>query len=366
MLREGERRHPPLSGGGEGYDEPPADGFRTAVIGGGVFGATAALELARAGVRVDLFERHADLVLGTTRANQGRLHHGYHYPRSPIADMREHAKRFETLFPQSVITNNQHYYCVARERSHVTGGQYIDFCEKIEMPYSHHFPDAVRRDSVDVSVRVPEALIDVDILRETLRQGLLRHRVRTHFGRAVALADLDGYDLVINATYGRMTDRVLRFEVCETALIRLGPALAAQSFVVMDGPFISLDPVPGTDLHKLYHVVHSVHAANLGREPLVPAKLAPLVDQGPVRTPLTNVHLMLGTARDFLRGMDGAEYHGSLFAVRAVLPDVDATDERPTLVDQDGRLVSILSGKIDMAAWAAEQVVAIVRGMSAG
>src|SRR5690242_13856352 len=124
MLREGERRRPPLSGEGEGYDEPSVNGFMTAVIGGGVFGGTAALELGRAGVRVDLFERHADLVLGTTRANQGRLHHGYHYPRSPTADMREHAKRFETLFPESVITNNQHYYCIARERSHVTGAQY--------------------------------------------------------------------------------------------------------------------------------------------------------------------------------------------------------------------------------------------------
>src|SRR5690348_15100166 len=131
MLQEDERRRQLLSHRGQSHDEPLANGLRTAVIGGGVFGATAALELARAGVRVDLFERHADLVLGTTRANQGRLHHGYHYPRSPIADMREHANRFEALFPEAVITKNQHYYCVARERSHVTGSQYIDFCDQI-------------------------------------------------------------------------------------------------------------------------------------------------------------------------------------------------------------------------------------------
>jgi hypothetical protein len=45
-----------------------------------------------------------------------------------------------------------------------------------------------------------------------------------------------------------------------------------------------------------------------------------------------------------------------MFSVRAVLPNVDATDERPTLVERDGNVVSILSGKICTAVTAARQV----------
>ena len=50
---------------------------------------------------------------------------------------------------------------------------------------------------------------------------------------------------------------------------------------------------------------------------------------------------------------------GSRFAVRAVLPDVDATDERPTLVERDGNHISILSGKMNMAVWAARRALEI-------
>jgi len=53
------------------------------VLGAGIYGCMAALELAAAGFSVDLFERRQDILLGATQANQGRLHLGYHYPRSP-------------------------------------------------------------------------------------------------------------------------------------------------------------------------------------------------------------------------------------------------------------------------------------------
>jgi hypothetical protein len=42
-----------------------------------------------------------------------------------------------------------------------------------------------------------------------------------------------------------------------------------------------------------------------------------------------------------------------------VLPDVDATDERPTLVERDGNHISILSGKMNMAVWAARRALEI-------
>jgi hypothetical protein len=111
-------------------------------------------------------------------------------------------------------------------------------------------------------------------------------------------------------------------------------------------------------------VVNSVHLARLGEVPSDDgghyARL--LASLGPRRTPWTHFPAMLETAGRHLRGMAlGGQgltiYHGSLFSVRAVLPDVDATDERPTLVERDGNVVGILSGKICTAVAAARQVV---------
>lgn len=331
--------------------------MRAGVIGGGLFGCAAAVELARHGVEVDLFERHGDILLGATRANQGRLHHGYHYPRVGV-DMRPHARAFAARFPDAIRRDARHYYAVAAEGSKVTGVEYLDFCRKAGLPFTRHIPSVVIPTAVQECVRVPESYVDVRALRAILSVQLRRGGVKRHLHTAITPDDLD-HDWVVQATYGQPSALPLRFEVCETALIRLGRHMERMSFVVMDGPFLSLDPF-GVG-HMLYDVTHTVHHANVGTEPEIPNHLAPLIDRGVVFTPHTRVEAMLQTARRFLRGMGMPEYLGSMFAVRAVQPDVDATDERPTLVERNGRVITVLSGKICSAVWAAEQVTAAVR-----
>ena len=332
--------------------------MKAAVIGGGIFGCTAAIELARAGLDVDLYEQHADILLGASRANQGRLHHGYHYPRAGVV-MRPHARRFAARFPDAIRSSTRHYYCVAAEGSAVTGAEYLDFCRRTGLPFQRHTPSVVQAGAVDECVRVPESHVDIRALRGLLSSQLHRTKVRRHLNTAVQPEEL-GHDWVVQATYGQPWGRPLRYEVCETALIRLGQHMAKLSFVVMDGPFVSLDPTPaGT--HMLYDVAHSVRAANVGDKPEIPEHLAPLIDRGVVHTPHTQVEAMLGTARRFLRGVGMPEYCGSMFTVRAVLPDVDGTDERPTLVERDGRVLRVLSGKICSAVKAAGDVLAAVR-----
>jgi hypothetical protein len=332
---------------------------RAAVIGAGIFGCVTAVELARNGFEVDLYDRHSRILQGASQANCARLHHGYHYPRVPQPDMARHAARFAARFPGTVDRSASHHYCVARDGSRTTAAEFLDFCDRLGLPYEVATPPQVR-DSVDVCVRVPESAVDVDALRDVLRRELLAARVMFYPQSDVTPDDLAGYDWIIQATYGRDSGRVLRWEVCETALVRLGEHFAGLSFVVLDGPFACIDPEPGTDQHVLYDVVNSVHANNVGFAPEIPAHLAELVDRGPVFTDYTRVEAMLHTASRFF-DIGTPRYCGSRFTVRAVLPDVDATDERPTLVERDGNVVRILSGKIDSAVWAAEMVAAIVR-----
>jgi glycine/D-amino acid oxidase-like deaminating enzyme len=331
---------------------------RAAVVGGGVYGCTIAADLARAGHRVDLYERHLDLVRGASRATQGRLHAGYHYPRSlPTAlAARADAARFAARFPRAVDRSHTHCYAVAGEGSLTGADAYLAFCGRLGGGHAVAEEPLLR--GVEVAVRVPEALVSASALRELLRAALKTARVPVHFGAAVDPGAL-GHSLVVVAAYGAGWPEPLRWEVCETALVRLGAAYARRSFVVLDGAFVSLDPVPGSRLHLLYDVAHSVHAANVGLAPEVPGHLAHLLDRGPVVTPHTRVGAMLATARRFLPGLGDPAYKGSSFTVRAVLPGVEETDERPTLLRRDGRVVHVLAGKIDGAPAAAERVVAM-------
>jgi hypothetical protein len=319
---------------------------RVAVVGGGIFGCTAAAELAREH-HVTLYERHSDLLHGAARAHQGRIHRGYHYPRDPHAgDLAVRAAEFESRFPGTVVVGGVHHYLIA-EDSRVDVATYRRFVASAGLPWWPATPALVRADTVTACITVPERFVVADALRGTLRRDLAG--VDLVLG---AEADVDAlaerYDFVVDATYGRHWPEPLQYEVCETVLVELGPQFAGQGFVVMDGDYISLDP-HGRH-HMLYDVRHSVHAVND-----TPDHLVPLIDRGLVYTVHSRMDAMLATAGRFLAGLARPVYRGSYFTVRAVVPD-DGTDARPTLIRTDGNVVRVLAGKMVSAPWAARQV----------
>jgi hypothetical protein len=336
---------------------------KIAVIGGGVFGTTAAVDLAHAGAQVDLYEARSDILLGATARCQARLHRGYHYPRSDATatTARDGAMEFEARYPQAIRRSVHHYVVAAGSK--VTPQEYLSFCDRLGLFYEVvQNPRHVH--TAELVVRVPEAFVDVDMLRRLIRRDLAQSGVGVFLDHSSP--NLDNYDLVVQATYGQPWSKPLRYEVCEVALLELG-RYDDESYVVIDGDYISLDP--HGQLYALYDVKHSVHAVTEGEWPATfPSEYQDLLRRmGPVRTTVSNVNKMIESAGRFLWGLDPGGrgvsiYHGSWFAVRAVLPDVDATDERPTLVERSGNVISVLSGKICTAVTAAQSVTEAVLG----
>jgi len=339
---------------------------RAAVIGGGIFGCTIATDLALAGVQVELFEARSDILGGATARCQARLHRGYHYPRSDAtaAAARDGFDEFVARWPAAVRMSAQHNYVIADPAldTHTSPGQFLSFCERLGLPYTITAHPMVF--NADLQVRVREGIVEVDVLRRLLRRELAMAGVGLHLGARVD--QCDEFDWVIWATYGQPWPRPLRYEIRELALVELG-RYGRESFVVLDGDFVSLDPWQG--LHALYDVKHSVHHSNVGLEPEIPREYADLLRRpGLMRSGPTRVDAMLENAGRFLRAVDPrgrgvSLYHGSMYSVRAVLPDVDATDERPTLVEVQGNQISVLSGKMSTAPATARSIVKDIFGM---
>lgn len=333
--------------------------MRVAVVGGGIFGCTIAVDLARAGAQVDLYEARSDILQGATARCQARLHRGYHYPRSDLtaAAARDASAVFEARYPEAVVKAPVHYYAIA-PGSLTSPDEYLAFCERLGLPYKV-VDNPPRLHGVDLCVEVDEAIISVSVLSRLLRRDLYRAGVAMHLGQQVDPEGLSGYDLTVLATYGRPWLHPLRYEICEVAILELG-RYGGESYVVQDGPFTSLDPYKG--LYILYDVVHSVHAANVGYEPEVPSEYLDLLRRPTAAdTPLSNFDKMVDSAGRFLSMLDPGGrgvsiYHRSMFSVRAVLPGVDSTDARPTLIERSGDVIHVLSGKICTAVTAAKRV----------
>lgn len=354
------------------------DGYRVAVVGGGIFGVTAALRLARAGHRVALYERRADLLMEASRANQRRLHRGYHYPRSAATARAsaQGARSFVAEFPEAAVRGQRHYIAIARHDSLVSATDYVRFCQSMGLDFREEYPPFLRRRMVDLSLRVRETTIDIDALRWACWRRLLRAGVdvRLNTRWPVAASVSKETDWVVVATYAALNDIEgaapasavpYQFEICEKPLLRLPQEYRGTSMVVLDGPFMCFDPVAGThDTFLAGNVRHAIHATTVGRYPLIPAGLLERLNNGPHRGPPdARWRAFIADGARFFAAFRRADYLGSFFTTRAVLPGLEDTDARPTVVRLiDERTVTVFGGKISTCVEAAHDVVRLVSG----
>lgn len=357
--------------------------MRIAVIGAGLFGCTMAIQAARAGHEVHLYDKSRSIMASATFCNQFRLHRGYHYPRSMEtgAQCRSGNSSFYEEYRAAVITpderkRGEQIYAIARAGSKVDGAAYLKFLEASELPYRirERREPLLDPDALEMAVSVLESGIDYDILSSDVRRKLEVHRIVMHLETPVTAFMRSHFDRIVIACYAGTNKaalalgcevKPLQFEVVEKPVIRLPKKYAKTGIVVMDGEFCSVDPYGRTGLHVMGHVKHAIWHSNTGNSAEIPEPLTDCVDQGIVEKPsLTRFDAMRSDAARYLPFVQDAEHVGSMYTVRAVLPNVDATDERPTEVEAlDDQVIRIFSGKLGTAVDAARSALFMMLAM---
>jgi hypothetical protein len=186
--------------------------------------------------------------------------------------------------------------------------------------------------------------------------------------------DFDKYDYVVIATYANNNKLIehlphaqkdFQFELCEKPVLRLPQKFQGKGIVVIDGPFMCIDPMGSSSYHVMGNVVHAIHSKNIGLYPIVPPEFAPLLNNGIIKNPpITNIKKFLAHAGEYIPGVEKAEHIGSMYTFRTKPPFREHDDARPTNVDKiDGNIVVVFSGKIPTCVDAAEQVSSIIRNV---
>jgi len=348
--------------------------INVAVVGGGIFGCTTAIALARAGFHVSLFERRDDIMTAASAINQYRVHRGYHYPRSAetIDSCRRAAPLFEDEYEDAIIKHLKHYYCIAREDSLVGGAQYLSTLKAHDLPYAIETPEHVNKDAVQLSISVDENIYDPSVIKNVIKARLKEHGVGMYLKRKVSTDDLSDFDFVIVATYAALNEalsghaeaqRAYQYEVCEKIVVTIPKQLKNVSTVIMDGPFMAFDPLGDTGHAVLGHVEHAIHLRNIGLAAQVPEAIAPLLNKGIVENPpVSNAAKFLEAGALYMPSLKDAKHIGSMFTIRTVLPHVDDTDTRPTIVNMaDEKVITIYSGKVGNSVQAARDVLALIK-----
>ena len=346
---------------------------RIAVIGGGIFGATAAICAARPGHDVHLFEQRQELLQAASGINQYRLHRGYHYPRSAdtARSCREAERSFLDEYADAVISGTRHLYGVAKVDSKVSYANYLAFCTENRLEYrSVKVPHLIDPDAAD-ALEVSETSFDPVILRELVTKKLNDAGVTVHLGVRCHGQIHKDFDRTIIAVYASMNSLLAeiglatekyQFEVCEKPVVTFSKPFVSADVVIIDGPFMSVGPMGRIGTYVLGHVVHAIHSSNIGYEPDIPKELESYLNRGVVRHPArTNFQKFIEAGERFIPVLRYAKHVGSMYTVRTVLPDSDDTDERPTIVEPvASNVIKIFSGKIGNCVEAARAATALI------
>lgn len=344
-------------------------GDEIAVIGAGMFGLTAAVEFAESGYEVTLYEKNKNILTGASGWNHWRLHRGYHYPQSDATAEKalETEPLFRSRYADAVLQNEDHYYAIA-EDSWVNYDEYAEFMDCHGLEYEPVDLDLVNDDRIEQTVHVNENHVCPEQLRELCWYELEKSGVSTILGTEISsVEDLRDHDHIVIATYassnsllprGHDLRRRYKFEVCEVPVVELPDHYLGNNIIVVYGPFMSTDHWGQTDYFVMGDYHHMRHYTSTGYEPEIPDKFKGLVNTGLVEeSSMSNFDAFREHGKKFIPGVADAKHIGSFFTIRTILPNVEDTDARPTLVDHADNVMTILGGKLATSVHTAQEVV---------
>lgn len=340
---------------------------RIAVVGAGLFGCTAALELSAAGYQVDLLEKHPEIIQEASAINQYRVHRGYHYPRSDstVSECLNAIPLFMKSYGMAIMHHEvkESFYAIASKGSKVSASQYLDFLKRHGLEYEivENLPNT------DLTVRVREDLFDPEKIKTIVADRIFGSGVAVHCGVEVTDKMLDQYDAAVIATYSRQNTfaqkaATYQFELVEKPIFQLPEQYRGRSVVILDGPFLCIDPYSDTSYHVMGNVVHAIHHANTGEAPVIPPGYEEVLNKGVIKNPsMSKVNKFLDAAQEFFPDIEESDHIGSMFTIRTVLPYRDSDDARPTIVDWLApKKVGIFAGKICHSVAAARSARALL------
>jgi Trk K+ transport system NAD-binding subunit len=357
--------------------------MRISVVGGGVFGCTAALFLARAGHKVTLFEEKDRLLSGATGHNQFRLHSGYHYPRSTltIEECQRSLASFMAEYGACVVMGPQmHLYGIAKHHSKVTAEQYEATMRESGLQLHRTDTRIVDPEYVPDVFMVGEHWIDIDVMRRQIIDDLraagvdikvntrAEGKIRHECDRLVVAAYHESNDFTGTVpAYERCKPMQMQFEIVEKPVVWIDSEDTRRTgIVVMDGPFPCLDPYGPREAHLFGHAKFSIIRTHVGERLEIPYYLQKDINAGIIANRAlrqSRFEEMRDDAAFYIPSIRNAYHLGSFITVRAVRPDVDATDERLTdvrYIDKDQGVIRIFSGKIGSCVSAAKQVLELL------
>lgn len=351
--------------------------MKVVIIGGGFYGTSIAIYLSRFKFikSIMILEKESNVLSRASLINQGRIHNGYHYPRSFSTGYRSHNnfENFVNEWEDCIDKSFDSYYVISKNNSKVSSNQFMKFCRQIGSPIeeaNQNLKKLFNNYYVENIFKVKEYIFNGKEIRNRISKDLKSKKVKLSLNCKVTevrnsqnnLLDItyeennskkkDTADIILNCTYSGLTQLdhtitkkvLLKHEITELVLIDLPKNLRNMGITVMDGPFFSILPYPAYNCSSISHVRYTPHLNWLDSEGINPYKKLDNYKKN------SRYERIIRDSSKYIPLLFQSKYKKSLFEIKTVLFQNEIDDGRPILFKEHQSMknfYSILGAKID-------------------
>ncbi len=340
---------------------------RIAVIGAGWFGCHIAACLIKKGIEVIIYDKGESVFSGASQFNTGRLHLGFHYARSAKtrAQSRDGFKSFIQSYASFCEDVNPNLYLISAKDSLIDFDTYVSILNYEKYEFKVIEPKTYNLANMEGGFLCHEKAINhlkaAEYFKAILKSNLMLNNPVNLLQENDNAVIINGkkFDYCINCTYytfspGKYFSGIV-YETVVTLLFEPTCLFKPKAFVIMDGNFYSLNPYftpAGKTIYSIYHVTDSV----VNRHTSFDAALQKETElkKLPVDKQLNLVDSMEHILYFYPSFCDEFKLAGSFVSTRTKLINNNAN--RECIVEQSGRVISVLSGKVNSIFEAEEEV----------
>lgn len=321
--------------------------MKIAIIGGGFYGCFLAHKL-KTEHKITLFEAESDLMTKAATLNQSRLHRGLHYPRSEqtIEQTNYGYEHFKSEFKNFVKKLDKNIYAIHKD-SKTKFSQFQKTMDDFFIPLMMADCPPLIKDPTNYQgfIETDELVIDLGQIKNFLTKELKSIEIKLNT-KIEDLDQLQNYDLIINTSYtnpnlGLPKEKQFELFYELAAMVCITPPTPGiNGITIVDGDFVSLFP----------NYKNEVTLSSVIQTPFITTKdLKELEDAWRNREELAkklNVQdKIIEHGREYLKLEEIKNPH--LWIAPKVKLQNTKADDRPTLIKQEGKLISVFCSKLD-------------------
>lgn len=336
--------------------------LKVCIIGGGIFGLTAAIYLSKFSAEIKIFDKNSTTLNGATQFNHNRHHFGYHYPRSidTAKQCIDAKKDFDRFYRNTIDYSFKNFYAISKVNSKISYNKFENFCKKVSLNFNciETPKNIFNSDLISKCYLVNEGVYNFSKIKLIISNRIKKYKNIKFINKAKVIGYIDqsktieylqsskltkeNFDLIINATYESINDHILKdkiyMEYNLQEMCKLQIKTNKFGSTILDGEFPSILPIANKKNEYLFaHVKHSQLIKIKSKK--IPKKIYNKNIPSQIKSTFEN-------SKKYMKILDEAKLIGSFRVVRAVNIDKKSDSRKTEIITHKNGNLSIFSGKI--------------------